>query len=233
MKKIVVAIDGLSSSGKSTLAKKLAKAIGYLYVDTGAMYRAVSLFAIQSGFFKTGKLQQQLLIDALSDVHLRFVLNPRLGFGEMYLNQKNVEQKIRSIEVSKKVSKVAAIPQVRRFLVVQQKQMGEAKGLVMDGRDIGTVVFPNAELKLFLTASEEKRTDRRYQELLARGDVITRQEVLENIRSRDFIDIKRKDSPLKQASDAVRIDNSDIAPEKLFKQILDLTTKRIEQAQGC
>ncbi len=227
MSKITIAIDGASSTGKSTIAKMLAKALGYAYVDTGAMYRAVTLFAMQSGFFEGEKLKKKAFLKVLPSAHLKFVPNQKLGFAEMYLNGENVEQQIRTMEVSEKVSLVAAVSEVRQFLVSQQKQMGKDKGVVMDGRDIGTVVFPEAELKLFLTASDEKRATRRYKELLDRGDEVTYEAVLRNVRNRDFIDSTREDSPLTKAEDAVQIDNSDMGLEEQFERILSLAERTI------
>ena len=221
-KKITIAIDGFSSTGKSTLAKELAKYLGYVYVDTGAMYRAVALFAMQKGHIGTDFFDKKALIDSLSQIKLVFKFNPDLGYAEMYLNDVNVETKIRTIEVSNFVSKVAEIPEVRSKLVEQQKEIGKNKGIVMDGRDIGTVVFPDADLKIFMTASAQTRAQRRYDELLQKGDVVTFDEVLKNIEERDYIDTHREDSPLVMAKDAIEIDNSNISRQAQFEKVLKL-----------
>lgn len=223
MKKITIAIDGYSSTGKSTLAKQLAKALNYVYVDTGAMYRAVTLFAIQQKIITENSFAIQKLIDKLPDISLTFHFNPDLGFAEMYLNNINAEKEIRSMEVSKFVSKIAAVSEVRSKLVQQQQLYGTEKGVVMDGRDIGTVVFPDAELKIFMTASTEIRAKRRFLELQEKGhEVITYDEVLKNVQERDEIDTTRKDSPLVKANDAIVIDNSELTKEQQFEQILNL-----------
>lgn len=219
MKKITIAIDGFSSTGKSTLAKQLAKALSYVYVDTGAMYRAVTLFAMQKGFIGSGKNNFDGLVRSLEDIVLKFSYNEELGFAEMFLNGKNVEKDIRTLEVSRNVSQVAEIEEVRAKLVELQKEMGKEKGVVMDGRDIGTVVFPNAELKIFMTASPEKRAYRRYKELLERGDNVVYEDVLENVQKRDYIDSHRKISPLKKADDAVEFDNSDMGLKEQFERL--------------
>ena len=169
-KKITIAIDGFSSTGKSTVAKQLAKELGYVYVDTGAMYRAVTLYALRKNFISEDNLDRDALVQELSLIKLKFIFNPEAGFGEMYLNDENVEKEIRQMEVSQYVSKIAAIPEVREMLVAQQQEMGKEKGIVMDGRDIGTVVFPDAELKIFMTASAEERAQRRFKELQERGE---------------------------------------------------------------
>lgn len=228
MQKITIAIDGFSSTGKSTVAKQLAKHLGYIYVDTGAMYRAVTLFTMQQGFIDHAHFDVNALVVKLGEIHISFKFNPDLGFAEVYLNGKNVEKQIRTLEVSNYVSKVAAIPEVRYQLVKQQQQMGKDKGVVMDGRDIGTVVFPYAELKLFMTASAEKRAKRRYDELIERGDAVNYEDVLKNIKERDYIDSHRADSPLVQADDAIAIDNSDLTPEVQFEKILQLVEKTFE-----
>ncbi|MEM8508362.1 MAG: (d)CMP kinase [Bacteroidota bacterium] len=221
MRKIVIAIDGHSSTGKSTVAKRLAKALKYVYVDTGAMYRAVTLHALQSGFIQDNSHDFDALINALDTIQLRFVYNPNSGASEMHLNNKNVERQIRTLEVSKYVSQVAAIPEVRKKLVEQQQNMGEEKGVVMDGRDIGTVVFPDAELKFFMTAMPEKRANRRFKELLERGERVTYEEVLKNIMERDKLDSSRAVAPLVKAEDAIPFNNSDMSPEEQFQRILD------------
>lgn len=221
-KKITIAIDGFSSTGKSTLAKELAKHLGYVYVDTGAMYRAVALFAMQKGHIGEDFFDKQSLIDSLPFIKLVFKFNPDLGFSEMYLNEVNVEKEIRTIEVSNYVSKVAEIPEVRSKLVEQQKEMGKNKGIVMDGRDIGTVVFPDAELKIFMTASAKTRAQRRYDELIQKGDKVSFEAVLKNIEERDYIDTHRDDSPLVKAKDAIELDNSTISKQEQFEKVLKL-----------
>ena len=222
MKKITIAIDGFSSTGKSTLAKELAKHLGYVYVDTGAMYRAVALFAMQKGYISHQFFDTKSLISSLPFIKLVFKFNPDLGFAEMYLNDVNVEKEIRTIEVSNYVSKVAEIPEVRSKLVEQQQEMGKSKGIVMDGRDIGTVVFPGAELKIFMTASANTRAQRRYDELIQKGDQVTFEEVLKNVEERDYIDTHREDSPLVKANDAIEIDNSHISKKEQFEMVLKL-----------
>ncbi|HLF53283.1 (d)CMP kinase [Flavobacterium sp.] len=221
-KKITIAIDGFSSTGKSTLAKQLANALGYVYVDTGAMYRAVTLFAMQNGYIAADFFDKETLIASLPFIHLQFKFNPDLGFAEMYLNETNVEKEIRTIAVSNFVSKVAEVSEVRAKLVEQQKQMGKDKGLVMDGRDIGTVVFPDAELKIFMTASAQTRAQRRYDELKEKGDDISFEEVLKNVEERDYIDTHRVDSPLVKADHAIEIDNSHLTREEQFDKVLAL-----------
>ena len=224
-KKITIAIDGFSSTGKSTLAKQLANHLGYVYVDTGAMYRAVTLFAMQNGYINAESFDKQTLINSLPNIKLQFKFNADLGFGEMYLNDVNVETEIRTIEVSSFVSKIAEVSEVRAKLVEQQKEMGKDKGIVMDGRDIGTVVFPDAELKIFMTASATTRAQRRYDELVAKGDTVTFEEVLKNVEERDYIDTHREDSPLVMAEDAIEIDNSHLNREEQFKLVLELVNE--------
>lgn len=221
-KKITIAIDGFSSTGKSTLAKQLANHVGYAYVDTGAMYRAVTLYAMENGFIAEDFFNKEGLLNSLEDITLQFLYNPDLGFAEMFLNEENVEGKIRKIEVSNLVSRVAEVSAVRSMLVKQQQHMGENKGVVMDGRDIGTVVFPNAELKLFMTASPEVRARRRFDELTAKGDNVSYAEVLKNVQDRDHIDTHRKDSPLVKADDAIEIDNSYLTINEQFDKVLAL-----------
>ena len=221
-KKITIAIDGFSSTGKSTLAKQLAKHLGYIYVDTGAMYRAVALFAMQNDFISVNSLDKIGLINSLKNIILEFKFNSDLGFAEMYLNGQNVEKEIRTIEVSGFVSKVAEISEVRSKLVEQQQEMGKNKAIVMDGRDIGTVVFADAELKIFMTASAATRAQRRFDELQQKGDLVTYEEVLKNVEERDYIDTHREDSPLVMADDAVEIDNSHLTREEQFEAVLDL-----------
>jgi cytidylate kinase len=219
MNKITIAIDGFSSTGKSTLAKQLAKALGYIYVDTGAMYRAVTLFAMQNHFIGSGRNDFQGLVKSLDDIVLKFSYNETLGFAEMYLNGVNVEKEIRTLEVSKNVSQIAEIKEVRVKLVDLQKEMGKEKGIVMDGRDIGTVVFPDAELKIFMTASPEKRAYRRYKELLDRGDNVVYEDILENVQKRDYIDSHRDISPLMKAEEAIEFDNSDMGLKEQFERL--------------
>lgn len=228
MKHITIAIDGFSSTGKSTLAKQLAKALGYVYVDTGAMYRAVTLYALQNDFISKGYFKVNDFVLELNKINLSFKFNKTLGFSEMYLNNINVEKEIRTLEVSSFVSKVSAVPEVRYQLVKQQQKMGQGKGIVMDGRDIGTVVFPNAELKLFMTASPEIRAQRRYNELVKRGDEVSYEDVLRNVQERDYIDSHRKDSPLVKANDAIEIDNSNLTLEAQFENIMRLVNMTLE-----
>lgn len=227
MGKITIAVDGHSSTGKSTIAKRLAAALDYIYVDTGAMYRAVTLFALDNGFIGT---QDDIpgLVKQLPKIKLKFVPNTETGRSEMYLNGENVEQEIRTMKVSRQVSKVAAIGEVRNKLVEMQQQMGKDNGIVMDGRDIGTVVFPDAELKLFMTASPEIRATRRYKELLEKGEKVTFAEVLKNVEERDRIDSTRSISPLKKAKDAIEFDNSDMGLEEQFERIHEFTKRVIE-----
>lgn len=225
-KKIIIAIDGFSSTGKSTIAKGLAKELDYIYVDTGAMYRAVTLYAMQKQHITSDTFNVEKLIADLDNIKLEFQHNNNLGYAEIYLNDKNVDHEIRTIEVSKLVSPVAAISEVRKKLVNSQQKMGINKGLVMDGRDIGTVVFPDAELKLFMTASADKRATRRYKELLERGDKVNFREVLLNVQERDRIDSNRLDSPLKKATDAIELDNSDMGLIEQFERIMSLVKER-------
>lgn len=220
--KIIIAIDGYSSTGKSTLAKQLAKHLGYIYVDSGAMYRAVTLFAMQNGYITADFLDKETLIQGLRFIELNFKYNPDLGFSEMYLNDTNVETEIRTLAVSKLVSKIAEVSEVRAKLVEQQQQMGKGKGIVMDGRDIGTVVFPDAEFKIFMNASAEIRAQRRYKELKEKGDTVTFEEVLKNVIERDYIDTHREDSPLVKAATAIEMDNSDITKVEQFQKVLKL-----------
>ena len=228
-KKIIIAIDGFSSTGKSTIAKHLARELSYLYVDTGAMYRAVTYYAMQKGYVSTELFDTEALIADLQNILLEFRYSGDSKFSEMFLNGENVEREIRTIEVSKLVSQVSELSEVRKKLVEQQQLMGKDKGLVMDGRDIGTVVFPEAELKLFLTASPEKRATRRYKELLDKGHSVSYQEVLENVQNRDSIDSSRKDSPLTKAKDAIEIDNSDMGLLEQFERVYSLALMRVSQ----
>ena len=208
MKKITIAIDGFSSCGKSTMAKDLAKEIGYIYIDTGARYRADALYCIEHGLIEGKTINEDALQTAIRDIHISFRLNEQTGSPETYLNGEYVEDKIRTMEVSAVVSPVSALGFVREALVKQQQAMGEEKGIVMDGRDIGTVVFPNAELKIFVTASAEIRAQRRYDELKAKGETHSYEEILTNVKQRDEMDQQRAVSPLRCAEDAILLDNS-------------------------
>jgi CMP/dCMP kinase len=228
---ITIAIDGYSSTGKSTLAKQLAKHLGYAYVDTGAMYRAITFFAMQNGYITKDFFDKETLINSLSSIKLHFEFNADLGFAEMYLNTTKIEKEIRTIEVSNFVSKVAEVSEIRSKLVEQQQEMGKNKGIVMDGRDIGTVVFPNAELKIFMTASPETRAQRRFDELQAKGDSVTYEEILTNVQERDYIDTHRDDSPLVIADDAIEIDNSYLTKEEQFNAVLELAEEAISAKQ--
>ncbi|WP_062055327.1 (d)CMP kinase [Aquimarina longa] len=224
-KKIIIAIDGHSSTGKSTVAKQLAKKLGYIYVDTGAMYRAVSLYAMRNGYINEDYFDIEKLEENLINIDLQFMINPKTGLAEVLLNEENIENEIRTLAVSRYVSKIAAVSKVRKKLVEQQQKMGINKGIVMDGRDIGTVVFPNAELKLFMTATAKDRAERRFLELKERGEEVTYEDVLKNVVNRDHIDSTRKDSPLRKASDAIKIDNSNLTLQEQFDQILKLVKK--------
>jgi len=227
IKKITIAIDGYSSTGKSTVAKQLADYLDYIYVDTGAMYRAVTYYAMQKGFISEKHFNQQSLIDALDEISIGFEKAQPFETADVLLNGKNIESEIRTLEVSSFVSPVATVPEVRRKLVHQQQLLGKQKGVAMDGRDIGTVVFPDAELKIFMNASAEQRARRRYQELLGRGDEVLYQEVYDNVVERDHIDTTREDSPLIKADDAIEIDNSEMNLEDQFHVILQLAKDRI------
>ena len=212
MKKITIAIDGHSSCGKSTMAKDLAREVGYIYVDTGAMYRSVTLYALRKGLFETdGTVKTAELEREMENIHISFQVNTETGRPDTYLNGECVEQLIRSLEVSSHVSPIAAIGFVRRALVAQQQQMGKDKGVVMDGRDIGTVVFPDAELKIFVTASAQVRAQRRYDELQAKGMPADFDDILKNVEERDYIDSHREESPLRKAEDAILLDNSEMS----------------------
>lgn len=213
-KNLVIAVDGHSSCGKSSFAKSIAKKYGLIYIDSGAMYRAVTLYCIENGLFADGNLLFKSLFKVLPSLSIRFTFNPSLNRYETWLNGRNVEEEIRHIEVSARVSQVAKIREVRQQLVQMQRDIGQAKGIVMDGRDIGTVVFPQADLKIFMTASLEVRTDRRYKELIEKGEKVSREEVMENLRTRDLIDSTREESPLRQAPDALVLDNSFLTPDE-------------------
>jgi len=228
VKKITIAIDGFSSTGKSTLAKQLAKHLHYVYVDSGAMYRAVALYALQNNLINGADLKTSQLISKLPLIKVTFVYNEVLKSSEVYLNNMNVNEKVRSMEVSNAVSIVATVPEVRQQLVKLQQQMGSQKGIVMDGRDIGTVVFPNAELKLFMTASADTRAKRRYKELAVNDSNLSFKAVLDNINLRDHLDSTREDSPLFKANDAVEIDNSNLSKKEQFDQVMKLVNSKLE-----
>ncbi|MGC1473344.1 MAG: (d)CMP kinase [Psychroserpens sp.] len=232
MKKITIAIDGFSSTGKSTVAKQLAKALGYVYVDSGAMYRAVTLFAMRQKFINENLFDKQALLSKLDDIDISFKFNKQLGYAEVFLNGENIEREIRTLDVSKFVSQVATISEVRAQLVKQQQEFGAYKGVVMDGRDIGTVVFSDAELKLFMTASAEKRAQRRYDELIERGDDVSYEDVLKNVQSRDHIDSTRQDSPLSIAKDAIKVDNSNMTLNEQFEFLLKLSEEKIREVSA-
>ena len=229
MKNITIAIDGFSSTGKSTIAKELASKLKYVYVDSGAMYRAVALYAMQHKLISEDRFLKEKFIDELKNINLSFKFNAALGFGEIYLNGVNVESEIRNMKVSRLVSKVAEVPEVRKKLVEQQQQMGKNKGVVMDGRDIGTVVFPDAELKIFMTSSAEKRAKRRFDEFVERGEQVTFDETLKNVEYRDHIDTTREDSPLVKAKDAIEIDNSALTKKEQFEKVYKLALEIIGQ----
>ncbi len=229
MKKIVIAIDGFSSCGKSTMAKALARSIDYLYFDSGAMYRAVALYCLQNGLIENGKIDTEKLHANLGNIKITFAADPETKSSITLLNGTNVEHEIRSMEVSKMVSQVAALDFVRTEMVAQQRHMGLQKGIVMDGRDIGTTVFPDAELKIFVTASAEVRAQRRYDELKARGDNPNFEEILENVQQRDHLDQTREVSPLKKADDALLLDNSFMTREEQQEWLKEKFIERTEQ----
>ena len=226
MRKITVAIDGHSSCGKSTMAKDLARKVGYVYVDTGAMYRCVTLFALRNGLFTDEGINEDELRRRMSEIHISFKFNPEAGRPDTYLNGELVEDKIRTMEVSNHVSPIATLGFVREAMVAQQQQMGKDKGVVMDGRDIGTVVFPDAELKVFVTASAAVRAQRRYDELKGKGMEADYDDILKNVEERDYIDSHREVSPLRQADDAILLDNSNMTIEQQNQWLL----QRFEEA---
>jgi len=227
LKDIIIAIDGYSSCGKSTLAKALAKELQYVYIDTGAMYRAVALYFLRNDIMKNGEVMLDKVENALDNITLNFQYNNQINKAETILNGVNVEQEIRGLEVSENVSKVSRIKSVRAKMVELQQKMGQQKRIVMDGRDIGTVVFPDAELKLFMTADEDVRAQRRFKELQEKGENITIDQVKKNIASRDFADTTREENPLKQANDAVVIDNTNITPQEQFDLVMKLVKERV------
>lgn len=225
-RKIIIAIDGYSSCGKSTLAKQLAKKLNYVYIDSGAMYRAITLFFLRNHI---NWQDEDAITEALNNIQLEFHSNPSTGESEIYLNGENVEYVIRDLVVAEKVSEIAALKKVRAFAVHQQQSMGQKKGIVMDGRDIGTTVFPDAELKIFMTADNAIRVERRFKELFAKNPNITIEEVKNNLELRDYIDSHREVSPLLQAADAVVIDNTDLTPEEQLFKALQLVDEQIGQ----
>ena len=230
-KKIVIAVDGFSSCGKSTFAKLVAARLGYIFIDTGAMYRAVTLWAIENGCIENGILNEERLIANLDHIQIDFRFNPDRGASDIYVCGEWAEGKIRTITVSNLVSAVSAVGEVRRRLVALQQEMGREKGVVMDGRDIGTVVFPNAELKIFMTADPEVRAERRYKELLAKGEEVSREEIVENIRQRDHLDQTRAISPLRKADDAIVLDNGGMTLEEemeWFDKVFKLKVEKID-----
>ena len=230
MKKITIAIDGFSSCGKSTMAKDLAKEIGYIYVDTGAMYRSVTLYALRHNLFNAdGSIREEELKTQMKNINISFQLNKTTGKPDTFLNGENVEKDIRSMEVSSHVSPIAALPFVRAALVAQQQRMGAGKGIVMDGRDIGTVVFPDAELKIFVTASAEVRAQRRYDELKAKGMEANFNDILKNVEERDYIDSHRATSPLRKADDAIELDNSNLTIAEQKKWLYEQYLKAAEE----
>lgn len=224
---MIIAIDGHSSTGKSTLAKQLAAHLGYIYVDSGAMYRAVTLFGLEQGVIGAQKFDRNALISAVKNLRIEFKINKDQSTS-LFLNDSKVSSEIRSMKVSNFVSQVAAIAEIRELLVEEQRRMGAQKGIVMDGRDIGTVVFPDAELKIFMTASTETRAKRRYQELIAKGQQIDFESVLDNVKSRDHKDTTRKKSPLKQAKDAIVLDNSALTQTEQFDLVLGWINSKIQ-----
>jgi cytidylate kinase len=232
MSKIIIAIDGHSSCGKSTMAKALAQQVGYIYVDSGAMYRAVTLFALRHQLFNAdGSVQAEALQARMSDVKVHFKLDPATNLPVTYLNEERVEDEIRTLEVSQHVSPIAALPFVREAMTAAQQAMGEEKGIVMDGRDIGTAVFPHAELKIFVTASAEVRAQRRFDELQAKGLPASYEDILKNVQERDYIDSHREVSPLRQAEDALVLDNSHLTREQQNQWLLQQFDAAVRNAQ--
>ena len=227
-KKIIIALDGFSSCGKSTFAKSIAQRLGYIFIDTGAMYRAVTLYALEHGAIRSGIVDEEAVVRLLPEMTISFRFNPERGASDIYVNGDRVEGKIRTIEVSNCVSAVSAIAEVRQKLVAMQQEMGRKRGVVMDGRDIGTVVFPDAELKIFMTADPRVRAQRRYDELTAKGDAVSLEEIEQNVRDRDYQDMHRAISPLRQAEDAIVLDNSAMTVEEQMEWVME----RIEAARN-
>ncbi len=226
-KKLVIAIDGYSSCGKSTIARDLAKVLNYIYIDTGAMYRAVTLYAMKNGILAEGEMDLEKLKSSLPEINITFKQNPETKLNETYLNGKNVEKEIRRMDVSNNVSRVSTIKEVREYLVKLQREMAKQGGVVMDGRDIGTVVLPDADLKIFMTAKPEVRAERRFKELQAKGEEVSFDEIVKNIEERDHLDTTRKESPLRQADDAIVLDNSNMTPDEQLQWIVDLVNKKM------
>lgn len=226
MRDLTIAIDGFSSTGKSTLAKLLAKELGYIHIDSGAMYRAITLYAIENGMLRGNEVNEFELIPQLDFLDIHFEFNPQTGKNEIYLNGENVEERIREMEVSSKVSIIAKVPEIRDYAVQMQRKLGEKSGIVMDGRDIGTTVFPNADLKIYLSASAEARAIRRYEELLKTEHPATYEEVFRNISERDLMDSTREVSPLKKAEDAVEVDNGQMTPQQTLETVLQIIRER-------
>lgn len=232
MKKITIAVDGFSSCGKSTLAKQLAKALDYIYVDTGAMFRAIALYCLQQKLVTEEGDEIYKIKDFVEDIHISFEYNEKLKQSEITLAGKNVEDQIRNLQISKIVTKISGIKEIRTKLAKLQKQIGKDKGVVMDGRDIGTVIFPDAELKIFMTAEPKVRVDRRYKELIGKGQVVTIDQVSENLKQRDYNDTHRKESPLLRADDAVVIDNTNLSPNDQFSMVFALAQERIKLSES-
>jgi cytidylate kinase len=230
-KKLIIAIDGYSSCGKSTFAKLIAQELGYIYIDTGAMYRAVTLFALRNKFISETEFNSAVLIELLAEVNIRFVKNVSTGKNDTFLNDEDVENEIRGMEISKYVSQISQLKSVRNKMVNLQRSMSEEKGVVMDGRDIGTVVFPNADIKIFMTADPDVRAHRRYDELLAKGEKVTLEEIRENLLSRDKQDTSRKESPLKQAADAYVLDNSNMTIEEQMDWFMKLLKAKMNNTE--
>ncbi len=226
MSKIIIAIDGHSSCGKSTVAKQVAKKLGYIYIDTGAMYRSVTLFALRNNFILKGVVNSAGLISSLNNFHISFNFNPVTQINETCLNGEVVEDEIRGLKVSDYVSYISEIKEVREKLVEQQQEMGKERGIVMDGRDIGTVVFPDAELKIFMTASSAVRAMRRYKELIEKGDDVSYEAIKANIEKRDYIDQNRKESPLKKADDALVLDSNEMGREEQLNWVIDKVNQK-------
>lgn len=227
--KIIIAIDGYSSCGKSTVAKDVAKQLNYIFIDSGAMYRAVTLFCLRNGIIADGKVNLSVLTEKLGSINITFACNPATSHNDIWLNGENAEQEIRQLSVAQHVSQIAAIAEVRQFLVAQQQEMGRSKGIVMDGRDIGTVVFPEAELKIFMTADARIRAQRRFDEMIAKNEPVNFEEILTNITERDHFDETREESPLRKATDAIVLDNSYMTREEQLEWILEKVGKRVEK----